>query len=132
MLSDMATAQVANRLVELVKQFKNFDAMKELYADDIVSVEAVVRPDGQFETAGKEAVIQKSAEWAGAHEIHSGGIEGPFLADEKFSVVFDFEVTPKATGKRVALREIAVYTVANGKITREEFFYGADADALAR
>lgn len=106
--------------------------MKELYADNIVSVEAIARPDGSFETAGKEAVIQKSADWAAAHEIHSGSIEGPFLLLDQFSVIFDFEVTPKSTGKRVALREIAVYTVSNGKIIKEEFYYGSNADALAR
>jgi hypothetical protein len=105
--------------------------MKELYADDIVSVEAQAK-GASFETHGKAAVIQKSTEWAAAHEIHGSNIEGPFLANDKFSVVFDFEVTPKATGKRAALREIAVYTVQNGRIAREEFFYrGGDTD-LAR
>jgi hypothetical protein len=128
----MSTNQVANRLVELVQQAKNFDAMKELYADDIVSVEAIARPDGSFETTGKEAVIQKSADWAAAHEIHSGNIEGPFLLLDKFSVIFDFDVTPKATGKRVSLREIAIYTVSGSKIIREEFFYGENAESLAR
>jgi ketosteroid isomerase-like protein len=47
-------------------------------------------------------------------------------------VVFEFDVTPKATGQRVKNREIAVYTVANGLIVREEFFYGEGANALAR
>jgi hypothetical protein len=33
----------------------------------------------------------------------------------------------------MSVAEIAVYTVAGGKITREEFFYGVDAAAgLAR
>jgi ketosteroid isomerase-like protein len=124
----MTTSEVATKLVSLCKDHKNFDAMKELYADDIVSVEAAAK-SGSFDTAGKEAVIKKSENWAGAHEIHGSNIEGPFLANDKFSVVFDFEVTPKATGKRVALREIAVYTVRNGKISREEFFYrGGDSD----
>jgi len=128
----MDTATVAARHVELCSQFKNFEAMQELYADDIVSVEATPRPNGLLETAGKAAVIEKSAGWAGAHEIHGAAIEGPFLLADRFSVIFDFEVTPKATGKRVKLREIAVYTVAGGKITREEFYYGAGSDSLAR
>jgi ketosteroid isomerase-like protein len=127
----MTTTEVADRLVALCKDHKNFDAMKELYADDIVSVEAAAK-SGSFDTAGKAAVIKKSENWAAAHEIHGSNTEGPFLANDKFSVLFDFEVTPKATGKRLALREIAVYTVRNGKISREEFFYrGGDSD-LAR
>ena len=85
-----------------------------------------------LETAGKAAVIQKSAEWAAAHEIHGATVDGPFVLGDKFAVVFEFEVTPKATGKRVKDREIGVYTVANGLIVREEFFYGEGAQSLAR
>lgn len=128
----MSTPTVAARLVTLCKEHKNFDAMKELYADEIVSVEAAAGSGGSFETAGKEAVIQKSADWAAAHEIHGSSIEGPFLAADKFGVIFDFEVTAKATGQRSALREIALYTVAGDKIVREEFYYGAGDGDLAR
>lgn len=116
----MTTQEVADKLVALCKEFKNF-----------VSVEASAR-SGSFETAGKGAVIQKSADWAAAHEIHSAAAEGPFVANDKFGVIFDFEVAPKATGKRTALREIAVYTVGNGAIVREEFFYGAGGASLSR
>ena len=34
------------------------------------------------------------------------------------------DVTPKATGQRTAMSEIAVYTVENDKIVHEVFFYG--------
>jgi len=131
MTTSMTTSDVANKLVTLCKDRKNFDAMKELYAQDIVSVEAAPK-GGTLETGGKEAVIAKSAAWAAAHEIHGANTEGPFLAADKFSVVFDFDVTPKATGKRVMLREVAVYTVHDGAIVREEFYYRDGDSALAR
>ena len=128
----MTTPELANKFVEMCKQGKNFDVMQQLYDDKIVSVEAVRRKTGSFETTGKAAVIQKSAEWAGAHEIHGATVEGPYLLNDQFAVVFEFDVTPKATGTRVKNREIAVYTAANGLITNEEFFYSPDAKALAR
>ena len=128
----MNTSEVAGKFVTMCNQGKNFDVMKELYAGNIVSVEAVRRKTGSFETAGKAEVIQKSAEWAGAHEIHGGKVDGPFLLGDRFAVVFEFDVTVKATGERIQDREIAVYTVANSLITREEFFYGDGAKALAR
>jgi len=106
--------------------------MKQFYDENIVSLEAARRKTGSFETAGKAAVIQKSAEWAGAHEIHGSTVEGPYLLGDEFAVVFEFEVTPKATGERVKDREIAVYTVKDGLIVKEEFFYGVGAKALAR
>ena len=118
--------------MQMCKEGKNFDVMKQLYDENIVSVEAARRSTGSFETSGKSAVIQKSAEWAAAHEIHGATVDGPFLLTDKFAVVFEFDVTPKATGQRVKNREIAVYTVANGLINREEFFYAEGANALAR
>lgn len=128
----MSTAELATLFVKMCNEGKNFDVMQQLYADDIVSVEAVQRKTGSFETAGKAAVIQKSAEWAGANEIHGGTVDGPYLLGDRFAVLFDFAITPKSTGHRINVREIAIYTVAGGLITREEFFYGSDAGALAR
>ncbi|MEL6600761.1 MAG: SnoaL-like domain-containing protein [Pseudomonadota bacterium] len=34
------------------------------------------------------------------------------------------DTTEKSSGQRTQGREVAIYTVADGKITREEFFYG--------
>src|SRR5688572_6562772 len=65
--SSMTTSEVANKFVMLCRQGKNFDVMQTMYADNIVSVEAERRKTGKFETQGKEAVIEKSKEWAGAH-----------------------------------------------------------------
>lgn len=117
----MNTADVANRLVELCKQSKYFDAMEELYADGIVSVEPDPTAAVAAETHGKAAVIQKSADWVATVEIHAGSIEGPFLINDRFAVVFAFDYTRKASGQRVQLREVGLYTLAGGKIVREEF-----------
>lgn len=52
---------------------------------------------------------------------------GPFLhGNDRFSLIFDAEITEKATGNTVQMKEVAVYTVANGKIVREEFYYSTD------
>ena len=128
----MTTSEIATQFVDMCREGKNLDVMQLLYDEDIVSVEATRRDTGSYETAGKAAVIQKSVEWAGAHEIHGGTVDGPFILIDKFAVVFEFQVTPKATGERVTVREIAVYTVKDNLITREEFFYGDGSDALAR
>ena len=130
--SNMTTSEVANKFVKLCSEGKNFDVMQTMYDENIVSVEAVKRKTGNFETTGKSAVIQKSAEWAQAHEIHGATVDGPFLSGDQFAVVFQFDVTPKATGKRTKDREIAVYTVAKDLIVKEEFFYSQDAKSLAR
>lgn len=119
----MTTSEIAHRLVNLCREHKNFDAMNELYADDIVSVEAMPNAEGHFDTHGKAAVLQKSADWVAAHEIHSGTTTGPFVAQNRFAVLFDIDITNKATGHRMQMNEVAVYTVDAGQIVREEFLY---------
>ena len=60
-------------------------------------------------------------------------MRGPFFnGPDQFAVYFTFEVTPKATGKRVTLEEVGVYTVKGDKITREQFFYDAALSGGAR
>jgi hypothetical protein len=114
----MSIQALAKEFVDLCNQGKNFDVMKSMYADNIVSVES----EGK-QTAGKTAVIEKSAKWASGLELHGETVRGPFFhGANKFAVTFVFEVTPKATGQRVKQEEVGVYTVENGKIVREEFF----------
>ena len=50
---------------------------------------------------------------------------GPFCGhrEDQFVVHFVMDVTPKATRERTQLNEVALYTVANGKIVQEEFLY---------
>ena len=51
-------------------------------------------------------------------------MRGPFFSgDNQFAVHFTFDVTRKATGARVTLEEVGLYTVENDKITREQFFF---------
>jgi ketosteroid isomerase-like protein len=38
-------------------------------------------------------------------------------------VRFKYDVTPKHTGKRMTMDETGLYTVRDGKIVKEEFFY---------
>jgi hypothetical protein len=115
----MSLQTIAKQFVEMCNQGKNFEVMRTMYAPDIVSVEG----DGT-ETAGQTPVIQKSERWAAANTIHGAKVRGPYFnGANDFAVYITFEVTPKATGQRVTLEEVGVYTVRGDKITRERFFY---------
>jgi hypothetical protein len=118
----MSLQTVAHQFVELCRQGKNFDVMRTMYAPDIVSVEG----DGK-QTAGQGPVIKKSENWGADKTFHGETVAGPFFNSanpDQFAVYFVLDVTPKATGKRVAREEVAVYTVnKNDKITREQFYY---------
>jgi hypothetical protein len=122
----MTLAAVGKQFVDLCNQGKNFDVMKTLYAPNIVSVEA-----GGSETAGKDAVIKKSERWAATLTIQGEKVLGPYFsipnpADTNsghFAVHFTFDITPKSTGQRITQQEVGLYTVKDGQITREQFFY---------
>ena len=121
--SSTGVRDLAERFVEMCNAGKNFDVMRTMYAPDIVSVEG----DGS-ETKGQAAVIKKSADWAANYTIGHEKVLGPYFngaSDDagKFAVHFTFEVTPKSGGSVRILEEVALYTVEDGLITREQFFY---------
>jgi hypothetical protein len=121
----MSLQSTAERFVDLCRHGKNFDVMRTMYAPDIVSVEG----DGK-QTAGQGPVIKKSEDWVSNKTFNGETVAGPFYNTanpDQFAVYFTLDVTPKATGKRVILEEVAVYTVnADDKITREQFFYAGE------
>ena len=120
----MNAKAVGERLVALCQEGKNVEAINELYAGDVVSVEAVAPPEGERTAEGIEAVLGKNQWWFENHEVHSSAVRGPYPhGEDRFCAVFDFDVTFKPAGQRFKMEEVAHYTVQDGKIVREEFFY---------
>jgi hypothetical protein len=119
----MSIDAVARKFVDLCNQGRNFDVMRTMYAPDIISVEG----DGN-QTAGQAPVIHKSEAWGSDNTIHGERVRGPFFsAPDQFAVHFTFDVTRKATGQRVTIEEVGLYTVnGDDKITREQFFYDGE------
>ena len=122
----MNTTEIAKRLVELCKQGKNNEALDTLFAEDMVSVEAVAMPGAPQEAKGLAAVKAKGEWWISNQEMHSASVTGPWPHGDRFVVGFQYDVTNKPSGKRMQMDEVALYTVRNGKIVREEFFYDTE------
>jgi hypothetical protein len=53
--------------------------------------------------------------------VHSFDVQGPFVAHDRFVVLYDADVSDKKTNQRHKMSEVGVYTVKDGKIVREEF-----------
>jgi len=120
------TLEIGKKLVELCSQGKATEAVNTLYSPKIVSMEVQDNPSGPARVEGLAAVKGKGEWWEKNHEIHSGEVEGPWPHGDRFIVHFKFEVTPKTgpmAGKRLNLDETGLYTVKDGKIIQEEFFY---------
>jgi ketosteroid isomerase-like protein len=122
----MDTQEVGRKLVELCRQGKNLEAIDTLLAGEVVSEEAIESPAGPRVVNGIDAVRKKNTWWVESHEIHKHEVTGPFPNGDQFAVTFAYEVTAKTgpmAGKRMKMDEVAVYTVKNGKIVHEKFFY---------
>lgn len=119
----MTTLEIGKQLVELCKQGKNREALDKLYSKDITSIEAGAPPGQSREAKGIEALNGKLKWWEDNHEVHSAKVEGPFPHDDRFAVHFTYDITHKPSGQRFPMDEIALYTVKDDKIVREEFFY---------
>jgi len=99
----------------------------QLYAEDVVNVEAGSMAGFDQVTEGKAANLEGTQKWVAMHEIHGGDLKGPYPAGDRFAIWSSMDVTPKegpTAGQRMQGAEVGVYTVnAAGKISRVEWFY---------
>ena len=117
----MTTAEIARDFTELLKKGQDETAAGKYNAENIVSYEAMEGP--MRVCSGREAVKQKGDWWRANHELHSVSVEGPFVHGDQFAVRFRYDITPKETGKRVTSDEVGLYTLKDGKVVEERFFY---------
>jgi ketosteroid isomerase-like protein len=120
----MTTQDVANDLVALWKQGKFDESGEKYWAADVVSIEAGAPGGGDPVSRGIDAARGKGEWWNANHEVHGVEVEGPYVNGDQFIVRFKMDMTPKATGQRTTMDETGLYTIKNGKIAEERFFYG--------
>jgi len=122
----MTTLEIGKKLVELCNQGKSREAMETLYAPNIVGIEPMAGPGMPQRTEGLAAIRAKTDWWEKNHTIHSSKAEGPWPHGDRFIVRFTYDVSGTAgpmAGQRMTIDEAALYTVNDGKIVQEEFFY---------
>jgi ketosteroid isomerase-like protein len=114
---------VAHDFAALCIAGKFDEAGEKYWSPEIVSIEAF-SPDGSDTAArGIEAVRGKGEWWYASHDIHSAEAFGPYINGDQFIVRFKMDVTFKETGARMLMDEDGLYTVKDGKIVEERFFY---------
>ncbi len=116
------TTDIAQALVGHCRAHTEAEGLTTLYAKDAESIEANHMPDGSRVAKGVEAIAAKHDWWNQNFEVHSAEVDGPYIHDNRFAVIFTIDVTEKATGTRWKMSEVGLYTVTEDKITREEFF----------
>lgn len=122
------TIAVGKKLVELCNAGKDMEVLDNYYADDIVSEEVATMPGTGLPRVAKgiDAVRAKWQWWYDNNEIHGGSCTGPFPHGNQFIVIFEMDTTAKSgpmAGQRMQMKEAAHYTVKDGKIVHEAFYY---------
>jgi len=117
----MSVQEVAHKLVELCREGKHNEAINELYDEHAVSLEPEGSPMPR--TEGRDAILKATEQWfSSVEELHSAHTSDPVVGGDYFACGMDFDVTYKEQG-RMAMKELAVYGVKDGKIVSSQFFY---------
>ena len=119
----MNAKEVAEKYVALCKAGRNEECLDTLFAVDAVSVEAGAPPGMERTARGLDAIRAKGKWWRDNHTVHKAEATGPYPHDDRFAVRFLYDFTDKQSGRRLTMDEIGLFTVVNGMIAKEEFFY---------
>jgi ketosteroid isomerase-like protein len=123
---EMELMETASALVAGCRDGRDTENLDTLYAPDAVSVEAVEMAEAGKgrETHGIDGIRAKHEWWNSTMEMLGGQISDPMPhGEDRFAVIFRMKAKDKASGHVMDMEEVGIYTVANGKITREEFYY---------
>ncbi len=116
---------IAEELVAGCREGRELENLDRIYAPDAVSVEAVAMPGtDSAETHGLDGIKGKHAWWDANFEVQDAVVDGPFPhGEDSFAVIFQMKARHKESGEVSDMKEVAIYTVAGGKIVREAFYY---------
>lgn len=120
----MDTKIIASAFTALCAKGEFTQAGQTFWSDDLVSCEAM--PGDMAEIKGRAAVEAKARGWHAHHDVHSVKVEGPYVHGHQFLVRFTMQVTPKG-GACMTIDEMGLYSVMEGKIVEERFFFGSAA-----
>lgn len=116
--------ELARDFTALLRAGQFAAAGEQFWARDVISIEPTDQPDGVGTTvSGFVAVRNRCAARFGASCIDEIGIDGPFITGDQFALFLDLVLVDPASGVRQPLSEIATYTVRDGQIAEERYFY---------
>jgi hypothetical protein len=119
--TELSIQDIAQGVRKCVLEQAYEKAYKTYFSPELTSAEPMGVPDR--EAKGKDAVAKKGMEWHTMMETHGVTVSEPLVTATHFVLKMSFDVTHKPSGQRMMMEELAVYTVEQGIIIREEFFY---------
>jgi hypothetical protein len=118
------TIGVARGFTAMMAEGRFEEAGEKYWANDLASVEAMDLPGGiPAVVRGIDAVREKAKLWFGVSRIEDLKMDGPYVNGDQFTLFMDMVIVTRASGDRQPFKEIALFTVRDGKIAEERYFY---------
>ncbi|MEL7090903.1 MAG: nuclear transport factor 2 family protein [Pseudomonadota bacterium] len=118
----MDTRQIGDMIADHMRTGRELQLLDLLYAPDAVSVERLDFGKGT-EFHGIDAIRDKKLYMMQHFPLVGLTVHGPYLhGEDRFIMVYFANVNDSLTSQNEALSVAGHYTVAGGKIVREEFF----------
>jgi hypothetical protein len=118
----LSIQQIADRLVELCRQGRFEMAQKELYADNLFSIELHDNPINKKKLKSLQSIIEKGKRLEEMiEEVHEFTVSDPIVVGNCIVFEMSYDLTMKDQN-RLNWKELCVYRVKNGKIMYEQFF----------
>lgn len=121
----MSVMEIGQKLVAAVNSGRESEDafVVDFYDENIISIEGQGSEEMPQGMNGLGAVQGKHNWWYDNNEVHGSVATGPYCGhrDDQFVVRFNLDTTPVG-GERGQMEEVAIFTVANGRIVQEEFF----------
>ena len=118
------TADIALSYTAMLRLRQFVAAGEAFWADDVTSLEPADLPGGVAAVAsGIEATRAKYNARFGGMRIDDLSIDGPFVTGNQFALFMDMMITGGVGEASQPFAEIAVFTVLDGRISEERYFY---------
>lgn len=115
---------IARDFTDMLRQGQFVAARERFWAADVRSIEPQDLPDGiAAEVSGIAAALAKTIRWFGSRHVHDLSIDGPFVTGNQFALFLDMMIAGQPSGTDQPFTEIAIFTVRDGRIIEERFFY---------
>jgi len=118
------TIDVARGFMAMMAEGRFKEAGESYWAANVASVEPADLPGGiPAIVRGIEATREKARLWFSVSSIADLKMEGPFVNGDQFALLMDMVIVNRTTGERQPFKESALFTVRDGRITEERYFY---------
>ena len=120
----VSVQDVARDYTYMLRQGQFVAAGNRYWAEAVTSFEPCdLSIDIPANISGIDAARGKAQVRFGEGRVEDLGIDGPFITGDQFALFLEMLITDPATGTARPFTGIAIFTVRDGRIIDERFFY---------